>query len=188
MDDFPPERPNVWASPPPRPSHELPSASERPSPRPSPDPKIVAPIAFVIGLIVTVLGALALPTALDVSAERGAHGVYVIADESTCEQDRCRTHRGTFTSDDGRIVRSGVGLVGSPLKSVTQSGRVRAFDIGDSSVVYLEGAGAPPVLPWLFGVGGVGAMVFGLVHMMREWRKRRRTRRDQAPGPSAGHG
>ncbi|WP_156212926.1 hypothetical protein [Lentzea aerocolonigenes] len=157
-----------------------PSAWDRPSPIPFPELRIAAPIAFVVGLAVTTLCALAVPTALDVFAERGAHGVYVIADEPTCGPDRCRSHLGTFTSDDRTVVRSGVRLAGSPLKSVVQSGRVRAFDVGDPTEVYLEGDSGQPraVLPFFFGIPGVIALVFGLGYLVRElWRKLGGTRR-----------
>jgi hypothetical protein len=137
---------------------------DRPSPIPFPEPRIAAPIAFVVGLAVTILSALAVPMALDIFAERGAHGVYVVADVPTCGDSRCRTHKGTFTSDDGRTVRSGVGLAGSPLKPLATGGQVRAFDVGDSTEVYLEGDSGQPraVLPFFFGIPGVIAMVFGL--------------------------
>ncbi|HEX8868871.1 MAG TPA: hypothetical protein VF821_24635 [Lentzea sp.] len=158
-DDFLPERPSAW---------------NRPEPLPMPDLGIVAPIVFLAGLIATIVCALSLPTTLDVIAERGPHGVYVIADEPSCGPDRCRTHLGTFTSDDKTVVRSGVGLAGSPLESEVRTGRVRAFDVGDSEEVYLEGASGPgTVFPLLFGAGGVIVMVYGLRSSVREWRRKR---------------
>jgi hypothetical protein len=131
-----------------------------------------AAIAIVVGVILLALCVPALPKAFKVAFNLGTPGTYVVGDVPECSV-RCYTRTGTFTSDDGKVTRTGVHVRNGLPRGSQQGARVRAFDIGAPDEVFTdEGqAGYPYALPIILGLLGLVGTVLGVEHV---WATRRR--------------
>ncbi|GAA3620510.1 hypothetical protein GCM10022267_03330 [Lentzea roselyniae] len=123
-----------------------------------------AGLAILVGIAVLVIAGWGMPFAIRVIAEDGVHGTYVVQDTSfDCQPSRgtCYSRTGTFTSDDGKVVRTGVHVRNRLPQPVRHGDRIPAFDLGKPDRVYTKvGSNGPPVaLPFLGLV--VGLLILG---------------------------
>lgn len=132
----------------------------------------IAAIAIIVGVILMVFCIPTFPKAVKIALELGTPGTYVVGDVPECSF-RCYTRTGTFTSDDGKVTRSGVHVRNGLPRGLKQGDRVRAFDIGTANEVFTrEGqAGYPYALPIVLGPAGLLGIGLGLQHI---WATRRR--------------
>lgn len=137
-----------------------------------------AAVALAVGVGTVTLAGLAMPTAIKVGFELGTHGTYVVGEVPDCSNNTyCLTRTGTFVSDDGKVTLADVHVRNRLPKPLQRGDRVRAFDIGDPGEVYTNAGtqGWPVALPYIFGVAGLVALVFGLQHWaLYLWRAVRR--------------
>lgn len=116
--------------------------------------------ALVFGVALLILGISHLQTAIRFGHDQAVPGTYVVQDSPSCGRGgnrTCTSGTGTFVSDDGAVVRTGVRLQAIP-KPVRREDRVRAFDVGEPGRVFLH----EHQDGWSF-VGSIGIGVAGLL-------------------------
>jgi hypothetical protein len=135
---------------------------------------VQAALGIVIGAAVLLYGAMMVPRAVEIGFDLGTPGTYVVRDEPDCSRENfCSTRTGTFTSDDGKVVRTDVHVRNRLPKPVKQGDRIRAFDIGDDHEVFTdEGNRRYPVgLPFMLSPIGLVVLVMAVRYFLRK-RKR----------------
>jgi len=126
----------------------------------------IAAVALVVGAILLALSVPTVPKAFKIAFDLGAPGMYVVGDVPECSF-RCYSRAGTFTSDDGKITRSGVHVRNGMPRGLKQGDTIRAFDIGTPNEVFSnEGQnGYPSALPIIAGLAGLLGAGLGLQHV-----------------------
>ncbi|GAA3632897.1 hypothetical protein GCM10022267_19620 [Lentzea roselyniae] len=140
---------------------------------PEPDREnTIAVIAIMGGILLLALCVPTFPKAVKIAFDLGTPGVYAVGDVPECSF-RCYTRTGTFTSDDGKVTRTGVHVRNGLPRGLKQGDSVRAFDIGTPGEVFTnEGqGGCPYALPIMFGPLGLIGLGLGLQHV---WASRMR--------------
>jgi hypothetical protein len=130
---------------------------------------VQATLGIVIGAALLLFCAVMVPKAVEVGFGLGVPGTYVVRDEPDCSHKKyCSTNTGTFTSDDGKVVRTDVHLRNRLPKPVKQGDRIRAFDIGDADEVFTDMGthGLPTGLPIMLGMGGLVMLVLAVRHFL----------------------
>lgn len=128
-------------------------------------------VAMIVGGVALLAIAISyLPTAIRLDSNQAVPGTYVVEGSVSCNRGGhvCRSHTGSFTSDDGTVVRTGAGLRGIP-KAAQPGYRVRAVDVGEPGMVFTSvGDGGWP-FTGLIAFGGPGVLLFGF-GWWRLWR------------------
>lgn len=128
---------------------------------------------IVLGLGLLILGISNTPTAIRLNSNQAVPGTYLVEGSPSCGRGgrTCISTTGSFVSDDGTIVRTGVYLRGIP-KPVKRGDRVRAFDVGEQGRVFLQESetGWPFLGPIAFGVLGLLVLGFGSWRLRRWWK------------------
>lgn len=128
-----------------------------------------AALGIVIGVALLFFCAVMVPKAVEVGLGLGTPGTYVVRGEPDCSRENfCSTRTGTFTSDDGKVVRTDVHVRNWLPKPVKQGDRIRAFDIGDANEVFTDKGtrGLPVALPFMFGTGGLIMLVLAVRYFL----------------------
>lgn len=131
-------------------------------------------VLILAGIAMLIICTFWLPKAVRIAFDLGTPGTYVVGDVPTCDDyNNCRTYAGTFSSDDGKVVRTDVYVNDRLPEPLRQGDRIRAFDVGDNDEVYTnEGDnGYPAVMPVLLGLTGAYWVGMGARHF---WRTRKR--------------
>ncbi|SDJ75297.1 hypothetical protein SAMN04488074_103125 [Lentzea albidocapillata subsp. violacea] len=133
----------------------------------------IAAIAILVGLVLAFVCIPLFQKSVKIAFDLGTPGTYVVVGVPDCTGFRCYTRTGTFTSDDGKVTRSGVHVRNGLRRGLKQGDRVRAFDIGTADEVFTnEGQnGYPSALPIIFGPAGLLGIGLGLQHF---WATRKR--------------
>ncbi len=132
----------------------------------------VGRVIFVILMSLTFLGAVALGVATTTDAIHGQPVLWGTFTEERCEQNLhgCRSF-GRWVSDDGRVVKEGIYLDGSPADDGTARAAYKPeglFNDNDNNIVHVEWAsGLGLWLPW-----ALCAVILGVtVYYVRKWRR-----------------
>lgn len=131
--------------------------------------------SIVVGFLVALFCAQGAWLGTKVLFDLGTPGNYVIGEGFFCHKrvSGCASPHGTFTSDDGRVVREDVQLDGEIADDRRQGDVVRAYDVGAHQAVYGPEArrdheGLVVLTVWC---AGVVAVVFGSGYL---WLTRKR--------------
>ncbi|MDX8036053.1 hypothetical protein SK803_38155 [Lentzea sp. BCCO 10_0856] len=131
----------------------------------------IAGVAIAAGILMMLFQAEAVVVATKVTFDLGTPGVYLFAEEPSCggrsRATPCSSWDGTFTSDDGKVTRAGVGLAGQLPKGFAKGDSVRAFEVGDPNQVYSPEAKHGDMIWMYYMMGGMGllAVVLGSCYL-----------------------
>lgn len=100
----------------------------------------IAGSVIAVGVLMMLFQAEAVVVATKVTFDLGTPGVYLFVDEPSCggrsRATPCSSWGGKFTSDDGKVTRTDVGLAGQLPKGFAKGDSVRAVEVGDPNQVY----------------------------------------------------
>lgn len=138
--------------------------------------RVAAGYFVVLGIVMLVLAGSWLPRTIAIMSGGGVYGSYTVGDPSLHYNgnDVCSLHDGTFRSDDGKVVLTGVRVLHPSEKRMEEGETFRAFSVGESSWVHTE-EDRDDVPGRLIFIGSAG-LVF-IVHgslIFRRFRKAKR--------------
>lgn len=138
--------------------------------------RVVAWAGIVAGTLLLVFCGPALPKSFKISGGHGNPGTYHVTGELDCGgiTAYCVARGGTFSSDDGKVVRT---PVRARLPEPVEHGDLRpVYDVGDSDEVYVK-----TTRGWQVGWPIAGSTV-ALVLIGLGWQGLRQTRKRRGPG------
>jgi hypothetical protein len=141
--------------------------------------QVTAGFFIVFGIAMLVLAGSWLPRTIAIKSGGGVYGSYTVGDPSLHYNgnDVCSLHDGTFRSDDGKVVLTGVQVLHPSEARVEEGETFRAFSVGESLWVHTEEDRDD--MPWpLIFIGLVG--LIGIVQGSLLFRRIRKARRPGA--------
>lgn len=138
--------------------------------------EMVAGAFIVLGIVMLILFGAWLPRTIAIKSGGGVFGSYTVGDSSLHfnGNDVCSLHDGTFRSDDGKVVLTGVQVLHPSERRVEEGETFRAFSVGEALWVHTEEDRDDVPWPLIF-VGSVG-LVFIVHGSLIFWRFRKAKR------------
>lgn len=133
--------------------------------------RVVAWAGIVVGSVLLVVCATGLPKSFKISGGYGTPGTYHVTGGLDCGgiTSDCLSRSGTFSSDDGRVIRTSVQ---ARLPKPVQHGDLRrVYDIGDDDEVYVKTRRGWQVA-WPIGGSAMGLILL-LLGLQGFWPRRK---------------